>query len=157
MKITSLLFATLFLLTLASCDRDNRQAKETESANPDPETPVKLIEYLVGDWEMTSASGEDSPGKRITFTTEARYIVYDGTETVDSGAYRMNEQLNNIYLESEADENPREYEIELNPRQMTLTPNDAASGQGASAYVYRRVGPASIPPDKEDMAEGQEQ
>ena len=62
----------------------------------------------------------------------------------------MNEQLNNLYLESELNGKPREFEVRLQSDTMTLKPNDG--GQNDTAYTYRRVGPASIPPDKPDNA-----
>lgn len=161
MKISSLTFGMLFLLALASCDRDNRAANdlEDETANADAKTPVKLIEYLIGEWEMTNAADQSNkdagPGERIKFTTEARYIAYDGGEQVDSGAYRMNEQLNNLYLAGESDESPREYELQMGPGQMTLTPSGGDSTRDKPRYVYRRISPAAIPPGKTDMAEDQ--
>ena len=46
----------------------------------------------------------------------------------------MNEQLRHLYLESEINETPREYEIGLQEEVMTLKPRD-----GGEEYVYRRV------------------
>ena len=80
-------------------------SRNTNIANK--ELLQKLIEYLIGEWQMESGStsAEGGPGERITFTTEARYIVHEGNQKVDSGAYRMNQQLRHIYLESEANKN----------------------------------------------------
>lgn len=156
------LILSAILLTLHSCQTDTREGSEPDNrdVNTQQDTPVKLIEYLIGDWEMASTAGgqengnqQGAPGERLTFTSEARYIAYDGNQKVDSGAYRMNEQLNNLYLESEANETPREFELDLESRELTLKPRDAQEN-GARAYVYRRVGEASVPPDK--SAEGDE-
>lgn len=161
MKTISFFFAAVLLLTLHACQRDDRARDEveTEEVNTDKQTPVKLIEYLVGDWEMVQSTGggeggearndDGSPGERLTFTAEARYIVHDGGQKRDSGAYRMNEQLNNLYLESEANENPVEYEINLEPETMTLKPND-----GGPTYMYRRVGPDPVLPGDRDEPQG---
>jgi hypothetical protein len=77
--------------------------------------------------------------QRIRFTEEARYIGYADDEKVDSGAYRMNEQLRNLYLESEADEEPREYEMDLRETQLTLKPRLAEPGKANTALTYRRI------------------
>ena len=159
MKTIFFLSVIFFLLTLNACTSDNRKDSEQErrETHTQQDTPVKMIEYLVGEWEM-NAAGEgsqngneaDGPGERITFTSEARYIVHQENQRVDSGAYRMNEQLNNLYLESELNGEPREFEVRLQSDTMTLKPNDG--GQNGTAYTYHRVGPSSIPPDKSDNA-----
>ena len=147
MKTIFLLLAAFSLLTLHSCFSDNRQGTEDDNneVNTRQETPVKLIEYLVGDWQKESSnnSGDNpqDPGERITFTSEARYIVRNGNQKVDSGAYRMNEQLQNLYLESETSGNPREYEVEIKQDVMTLV-----AKQGGGQHVYRRVGAGSTQP-----------
>ncbi len=161
MKITLRLWGVVLFLTLASCNQDNRREDKSGTAPTEQKTPVKLIEYLIGEWEMASTPGQsdqqDNPGERIRFTTDARYIVFDGTTPVDSGSYRMNEQLTNIYLESDLEGNPREYDLELQERQMTLTPMDESPGQEALHYAYRRIGPAYVAPGKEDMSEGRDE
>ena len=150
MKTIFLLLAAFSLLTLYSCSNDNRQGTEDDNDNAEvntrQETPVKLIEYLVGDWQMDSSSergnnAQGGPGERITFTSEARYIVRNGNQKVDSGAYRMNEQLRNLYLESEINGNPREYEVDIKQDVMTLV-----AKQGGGQHVYRRVGAGSTQP-----------
>jgi hypothetical protein len=163
MKTISFVFAAISLLTLSACNNDNR--RDTENDNTDvntrQDTPVKMIEYLVGEWQMMDRAGggggnrdgQGGPGERIAFTSEARYIVYQGNQKVDSGAYRMNEQLNNLYLESEANEKPREFELHLKSDTLTLNAK-SGSGQNGAAYTYRRVGAASVPPDK--SSEGDE-
>ena len=150
MKTIFLLLAAFSLLTLYSCSNDNRQGTEDDNDNAEvntrQETPVKLIEYLVGDWQMDSSNesqnnAQGGPGERITFTSEARYIVRNGNQKVDSGAYRMNEQLRNLYLESEINGNPREYEVDIKQDVMTLV-----AKQGGGQHVYRRVGAGSTQP-----------
>lgn len=61
----------------------------------------------------------------------------------------MNEQLRNLYLESEANEQPREYEVELQQDVMTLKATQTSQGgQAAQSFTYRRVGQGSISPQK---------
>lgn len=148
---TAVVLTTLSLLTLGACSTDNRQntGNDNSRVNTQQDTPVKLIEYLIGEWQVQSSDGGNGPGERITFTAEARYIVHKGGQKVDSGAYRMNEQLNNLYLESEANEEPREFELQLESETMRLTPRETNAQQSAGGgFVYRRIGPASVPPDK---------
>lgn len=135
------------LLTLHSCQKDNRSKAEAEletgehDVNAEQQTPVKLLEYLVGEWQRESGSGAEGPGERLTFTTDARYLVHEGNQRIDSGAFRMNEQLRSLYLESEINETPREYELELREDAMTLK-----AKQGSEELVYRRVAAGAVQP-----------
>lgn len=158
MKINFFLSAVLGILTLYACGTDNRESNtETdagESVNTEQETPVKMIEQLVGEWQLDGSQGGNSDqanngSQRLVFTEEARYIAYSGNQKVDSGAFRMNEQLRNLYLESEANEQPREYEVELQQDVMTLKATQTSQGgQAAQSFTYRRVGQGSISPQK---------
>lgn len=143
MKIHPLFVLLISLLTLQSCQRDNQQASEYP-ANTERQTPTKMIEYLVGQWQIDSAGNTTQQGQgqdqRMIFTQEARYMEYLGNQKVDSGAYRMNEQLNNLYLESEINANPREFEIKFDETKMTLKPK-----QGNQTMTFRRIGPDTSP------------
>lgn len=148
MKSNLFSFCLLALLALG-CQPDNRQgsAEDTTTVNTERETPRKLIDYLIGEWAVDSASGSAQGGenRRIVFTQEARYIVYSGQQKIDSGAYRMNEQLNNLYLESELNEDPREYEISMNGNVMTMKPNQAKGNSGDQTVTFRKLGPDTSP------------
>ena len=148
MKVVFFLFSVLTLLTLQSCQKDNRKTTENDNLEvpAKQETPEKMIETLVGEWEKTGDTGvagnRDQQGgaaQTLTFTEEARYVMREGNEKTDSGAYRMNEQLQNLYLESEANEKPREYEVKLNRDTLILTAKDGSqpSGNDESVYVKR--------------------
>ena len=150
MKINHLLLSPLFaLLTLQACQPDSRRNSENDTAkvNTEKETPPKLIDVLVGEWRRdTSApsqrNGQENEVERMVFTQEARYIQYSGDQKIDSGAYRMNEQLRNLYLESEANGQPREFEVELQQNRMTLKPksdNQAANRAGDQTQTYRKI------------------
>ena len=142
MKTILFLSGALTLLALHGCQTDNRERAESDQREvpAKQETPAKMIEQLVGEWEQASAgeagnsraSGESQ--RTLTFTEEARYIVREGNRKTDSGAYRMNEQLRNLYLESESNEDPREYEIQLNRDTLILTSKDGSS-EGGRVYV----------------------
>lgn len=143
MKTTHLISLGIILLTLGNCQQERRHdgGEDITQPNTKQETPVKLLEYLIGEWEAQGAAEGESPGENITFTTEARYIAYEGNQQVDSGAYRMNEPLRNLYLDSEVNRTSREYEIDLKQDVMTLKPK-----QGGATYTYRRVSPGSLQP-----------
>jgi hypothetical protein len=124
----------------------NQEAGDETQINTEEETPTKMIEYLVGDWQIerimdgeknvTDAQG--GTGQRITFTNEARYIKRTGNQQTDSGAYRMNEQLENLYLESETNSQPQEYEVTLKSGTMTLTQKQKQNGKPNLKYFYRK-------------------
>lgn len=153
MKTSLVLFSLVTLLALG-CQTDNRQESANDNSdntevNTEQETPQKLIDYLIGEWAVDSASGsgQESENQRIVFTNEARYIVYSGQQKIDSGAYRMNEQLTNLYLESELNEDPREYEMSVDGNMMTMKPkaNQAANSTEGQTVTYRKIGPDTSP------------
>jgi hypothetical protein len=64
---TILPFAILFvLLTLHACQQDSRQSSENETAetNTEKDTPKKLIESLVGEWQSDTRGGQSSQAGR---------------------------------------------------------------------------------------------
>jgi hypothetical protein len=140
--ISSLLIASL---TLQQCDRKSHgdenkdlRGKDTEK----PKTAVKMIDNLVGEWKIDSVSSRSASGdtssnadQTLTFTEEARYILRSGKKKVDSGAFRMNEQLKNLYLESEADSKPREYEVQVSQDTLILSSKE---DKGETVYIYSR-------------------
>jgi hypothetical protein len=125
---------------------DNAEGGDETQINTKEETPTKMIEYLVGEWQVerimdgeknvTDAQG--GSGQRIIFTNEARYIKRSGNQKIDSGAFRMNEQLENLYLESETNAQPQEYEVTLKSGTMTLTAKEKQNGKSNLKYFYRK-------------------
>lgn len=145
MKTNLFLSAAFALLALQACQPDNRESAQNDGQQKPPakeESPVKMIEELVGEWEQAGparGAGNTQPdaSQTLTFTEEARYIVRQGNQKTDSGAYRMNEQLNNLYLESEANEDPREYEVELQRDTLILSAKEGSQGGDDQLYVRR--------------------
>lgn len=140
------------MLTLLACEQRARQdnADDNQQVNTEQESPTKMIETLVGEWQLAeggqqqqdeatrqqtddqrSNQQEQAGDQTLEFTNEARYILREGEQKTDSGAYRMNEQLRNLYLESEANEDPREFEVELRRDTLILTARDEQQEQGA--------------------------
>lgn len=143
MKKILFLSGALALLTLQSCQTDNKreaqnddQQSEAQQPPVKHETPAKMIEQLVGEWQQAGGSGnnnQQAAGQKLTFTEEARYIVEKGNQKTDSGAYRMNEQLRNLYFESEANEQPREYEVQLQGDTLILSAKEG--GTAPQTYI----------------------
>ena len=157
MRVNFLFMAVVCALALGACQSDSKKTTEgndNEQVNTEQETPVKMIEQLVGEWQLEASQGQSAgqevaAGQRLTFTEEARYIAESADKKVDSGAFRMNEQLQNLYLESETNAQPREYEIELQQDVLILEPKQGnQGGQASASYTYRRVTPGSISPEK---------
>lgn len=147
-------FGTLTLLTLetsAQTDKRDREVNENNEVNTKQKTPVKMIEYLVGDWkidkilsgkkDVTETKGGGN--QTLTFTSDARYIMRSGNEKIDSGSYRMNEQIGSLYLESESDEKPWEWKTEFISGGMILTPKQVNPQKANLRYFYIRNKPAS--------------
>jgi hypothetical protein len=142
MRTILFLYVALILLALQSCQMDNREAAQKENKQRPPvthETPKKMIEELVGEWQQAGTGNDtrDTANHTLTFTEEARYIVREGGQKTDSGAYRMNEQLRNLYLESEATKNPREFEIHLTRDTLILSAKEGPQQEEEQVYVKR--------------------
>lgn len=156
MKTNLILSALMAAFTLYGCQGDRSkttEANDRQAVNTQRETPVKMIEQLVGEWQLDAPAQNavvgQNVGHHLEFTEEARYMMLSSEDKVDSGAYRMNEQLRNLYLESEAGGEPREYEVQLQQDVLTLKPKEGGQDDNThTSYTYRRVGQGSISPDK---------
>lgn len=141
----------LTLETSAQRIKTDKQIDNNKEVNTAQKTPVKMIEYLVGDWkidkilsgkkDVTETKGGGN--QTLTFTSDARYIMRSGNEKIDSGSYRMNEQIGSLYLESESDEKPREWKTEFISGGMILTPKQVSPQKANLRYFYIRNKPAS--------------
>ncbi len=136
MKINELIGVGLIVLSLCACQGNAGEDVQSNSESskdriPAGEDPAeKMIEHLVGEWELY-APDTDSTTSHLQFTERARYVIYSDGQKIDSGAYRMNEQLGNLYLESEANKVVREYSVDLQPDVLILQGQD-------QSYTYRR-------------------
>lgn len=150
---TGLIIASIAFL-YAGCQERSNTATETsatgrtgdESTNTENETPVKLKEYLTGDWTLDAAAsgnGDNTAPQRITFTTEATYRRYTGKQQrSDSGLFRVNEQHKILYLESQQNGSPEEWQVTMNgDDQMTLALRNANEQGRSNSFSYRRNAP----------------
>ncbi len=75
---------------------------------------------------------------KIEFSSDARYKMNNSQEAIDSGSYRLNEQHGILYLESDRDPEPSEWDITIKGNQLTLTGRgDAADSR--FRYVYNKT------------------
>ena len=157
-NILSLITAACFVCTATLCaaqdDKDrgstdyNRQKENTEK--PERKIMTKIIEYIPGKWAIESVlrGNEDvtdtdtlAETQRIEFNREGRYVRYTGTEKIDSGAYRINEEHGLLYLASETDDKPTEWKVSFNKQgEMILRMNDVGAHGESFRYIYRRTG-----------------
>lgn len=133
---------------LAQEDETNRKVKDKQDIPVNNETPTKNIEKVVGEWEVT---GIYKGSKDITntdtvalnrsfrFTRENKYISYSDNEQIDSGAFKLNEVQNVIYLESSNGSDVAEYKIRFDNNTMTLQPAESADAHAQRfRYVYTK-------------------
>lgn len=150
--LLTIFLGTIILLTLeTSAQNVNREKQNEKEVNTAQETPVKMIQSLVGEWKVdkilkgkTDVTEKSKEREQIlSFNSEARYVVRSGNEKTDSGSYRMNEQIGSLYLESESDEKPREWKTEFTSDGMILTRKQDSSKKDNLQYFYIRNTPAS--------------
>jgi hypothetical protein len=130
--------------------KKEKEKKEREDAiNTKQKTPVKIIEHIVGTWQVDGIfkgnkdiSNSDTVGinQVIEFNREGRYVSHSGSEKIDSGAYRLNENHALLYLESETGEAPKEWNVTFTKEdEMTLQPKGSSARAQSFKYVYTRT------------------
>jgi hypothetical protein len=154
-KIYIVFFAGVFsLISLSASAQDEynkkkEDARKEDAINTNKKTPVKIIEYIVGTWQMDEVykgkkdiSDTDTVGmnQTITFDREGRFISYSGEEKIGSGSYRLNEDHAILYLESETGEPITEWNVAFSKEGMSLQPRDATSREESFKYIYTRTG-----------------
>lgn len=131
-------------------NRKNKKQND-DAINTKQNTPVKIIEYIVGTWQVEGIykdkkdiSGTDTVGSHqvLEFNREGRYVSHSGNEKLDSGAYRLNENHSILYLESETGEEPVEWKVSFNENgKMTLQPMSTYPHAESFRYIYTRKTP----------------
>lgn len=129
-------------------DKKGYSIKDKKDIPINNETPTKNIEKVVGEWEVTGIyqgskdiTNTDTVGinRSFEFTRENKYISYTDNEQIDSGAFKLNEVQNVIYLESAAGGDVTEYKIRFDDNTMTLQPAESADAHAQRfRYVYTR-------------------
>ena len=114
---------------------------------PTPLKSLKLIDQLVGKWQLskvydgdreTDSSKHKSAMREIEFTEQAKYI--STTPKLDSGYFRTNEDHKRLYLEnaSTGQGSPKEWNIKIDNATLILSRNEPAKMKRYK-YVYIRV------------------
>lgn len=129
-------------------DKKGYSVKDKNDIPANNETPTKNIEKVVGEWEVTGIykgskdiTNTDTVGinRSFEFTRENKYISYSDNEQIDSGAFKLNEVQNVIYLESSSGNDVAEYKIRFDNNTMTLQPSESADAHAQRfRYVYTR-------------------
>jgi hypothetical protein len=133
-------------------NRTKGKGKKESQVNTKQKTPVKIIQYIPGTWEVeqvlrgqkdVSETDTLAKNQRLEFNREGRYMSYSGTEMIDSGAYRLNEDHAILYLQSDVEEKTSEWNVWFDKSgNMTLIPKDPLKGETLS-YTYRRTANAT--------------
>ena len=135
------------LFTVAAMEGSAQQ--QDKHINTEEKTPVKVIEYIPGTWviedvyrgDKNVTSTDTLAGvETIEFNREGRYVSYAGSEKIDSGAYRVNEQHSLLYLASEGDnEKSTSWKVSFYENgNMTMKVRDTGSKEENISYVYRK-------------------
>jgi hypothetical protein len=136
-------------------DKDEGQDKKRYSVQDktdvpiNNETPIKNIEQVVGVWEVTgifkgskniTSTDTVSLNRSFEFTRENKYLSYsDNNEQIDSGAFKLNEAQQLLYLESATGNDVAEYKIQFEDNTMILQPTESANANDQRfRYVYTR-------------------
>jgi hypothetical protein len=130
-------------------NRKRGKVKQDKPVNTEQSTPTKFIEYIPGTWQVEQVlrgkkdvTETDTLAKNqtIEFNREARYMSYSGTEMIDSGGYRLNEDHALLYLESEVHGTTSQWNVWFEPNgTMTLQLKDGVAHGERLRYVYRRT------------------
>ncbi len=75
---------------------------------------------------------------KIEFYDNARYRMNNSQQAIDSGSYRLNEQHGILYLESDQDPTPSEWNVVIKGEELTLTGREQ-SAESRYRYVYRKT------------------
>ena len=136
-------------VAFAQGEENYQKDKESKNAiNTKKETPTKIIEFIVGEWEAedvykgsqeVGATDTLGVGAIIHFNREGKYTEYNGSEKLDSGSYRINESHALLYLESADGSEPTTWKVSFSEDgKMFLRKRDDTAVAESFKYVYRR-------------------
>jgi hypothetical protein len=155
-KIYILAAASILSLLSLNLLAQEGSRKQKPPVNTKQETPVKIIQYLPGTWQVKEIrkgnkriAGTDTVAlnQTIVFNREGRYVRRSGTNKIDSGAYRIIENHAILYFESAWEKNEAgQYEssqwdfIQFKRNEMTLKIRAGTKEEESYTYVYARIG-----------------
>jgi hypothetical protein len=156
MKFKTLLVLFLFLSAGLAAQNTNPDKKK-ENLKNEKKQVTKLIEAIVGTWQLSATLDKNKKGQSskdtlglawIEFRPDGRYRSgnngTNGTiQVVDSGAYRLNEQQEILYLQADADaakisHPPAEWSISVKKNVMTLQGLGSGHAQRYQ-YIYNKT------------------
>lgn len=155
MKSRALTFLTAGILSalaldIAAQNKVQDQPRKKTQVNTEQKTPVKIIQFIPGTWtieqvfrgkEEITETDTIAKNQALEFNREGRYMSYSGTEMIDSGAYRLNEDHAILYMASAVDDRTTEWNVWFSADgMMTLQLKDGVKHGETFRYVYRRTG-----------------
>lgn len=126
---------------------------QTAGQTPKTGSNHKVIERIAGTWKLQqivddnkkATGSQQHPDTRsnafqmLEFAPDGRYKSSNGTQAVDSGSYRINEEHALLYLESDAHQDPSEWLITFGrDKRLTLQARGDARHKGFR-YVYQQT------------------
>jgi hypothetical protein len=148
------IFAACLSIYALTTQAQQKPKSDTKSGiNTQQKTPTKIIEYIPGIWvidhvyrgkEDVTNSDTLASMKKLEFNREGRYSSYSGTEKIDSGAYRINEEHAILYLASGNNGKPSEWNVRFDKSgNMTLSAKNTNKKEMAISYFYKKDSEAS--------------
>jgi hypothetical protein len=149
MKKLMVVLSLLVICSVISLQGVAQEKKELDKAiNSNKKTPVKIIEYIVGTWQIENVYKGDKEvsetdtladeQRTMEFNRDGKYFLFSGTEQIDSGLYRLNEQQSKLYLESQGNGNPIEWNVTFRKNEMTLRNVQTSAKAEKLKYIYSR-------------------
>ncbi|MEP6736259.1 MAG: hypothetical protein ABJA70_12110 [Chryseolinea sp.] len=129
-------------------------ASVVANAQPEKASPNKNIQRILGTWKIqkilsgkTEVAKNPTSGQWIEFRSDGRYV--NKTVAMDSGSYRLNENQNVLYLESQVNSDDAKHEskkivewtIGFDGEAMTMQQHTKTKKSNADTmqYVYVRI------------------
>jgi hypothetical protein len=140
-------FALMSFETWAQGEKDQGKAGNT-NANSRRSIKNDLSETIVGTWQVDEIfkgkkdiSNTDTLGvnETLIFDNEGKYVSHSGSEKIDSGLYRLNENHSVLFLESETEKSITEWNITFGKAGMTLQPRGTHPHAQSFKYTYSRA------------------
>jgi hypothetical protein len=159
LMITAFSFLFVNLNAQGKDDNDysnNRGVKSKvnqEAINSNKGTPVKIIESIVGKWQVDRVLKGDKDitnsdtlvlNRAIEFNRENQYTIMSGNEETEHGSFRVNENQSSLYLERENSQEATEWKVSFNNNgTMTLQQTGTHPHADSFKYVYVKTSTAS--------------
>jgi hypothetical protein len=145
-NIYTLLLLVIFGLLPPALQAQNEKDLERNKNRTNVRVKKDLTETIVGTWQVDEifkgkkdiSNTDTIYNETLIFDNEGKYVTH-GSEKIDSGLYRLNENHSILYLESETEKNTTEWDISFSKGGMTLKPRVAHAKAPGFKYTYTRA------------------